>query len=591
VRQPRGFRDRLASAPELSGEHAALELVLGWARAALAVVLLIAIQLDPTEPPQYAGLVKTLLFSYAVYSGVVLALLRLSTGAASAFGRILHGLDLLWAVLLTLWTEGPDSHLFLVFVFAVLGAAYRWGLRETLATASGAIALLALEASPAARAFVSAPFHLGHFLVLTSYVLILGLFLGLLSEREKKLRFGATAITRVVRRVRAEEGPVASMYGVLGEVRALFGSERVLLAVEERYGGRLFLWATPPHGHDGRVPFARTELDPAERERYFFQVPDQADTWGAAWRGPDEAAESPRLLVLDAQGRRVEADFLIPREFVAEHACRSLVCVSTIPGADRTGRLFLVNPAARTGRESSLTLLQAIVRQVSPSLENLFLVGRLRTRIEEIERSRVARELHDGVVQSLIGLEMQLDAARREAQRDPAAVAQGLGHIQGLLRHEILSLRDLMEQLRPIQVDSRTFIGTLAATVDRFRRNTSIEASFVPEVEEIELPPRACRELARVVEEALVNVRKHSGAHTVIVCLRRRDGDLNLTVRDDGRGFPFTGRLTLEELDRHHVGPLVIKERVRSIGGTLSIESAPERGTELDITVPERHHE
>jgi signal transduction histidine kinase len=591
VRQPRAFVTSFLRSPGPPGERATLELMLAWARAALAAVLLIATYLDPIEPPQHVRLVTTLLLAYAIYSGSVLALLRLRIGTGSALGPILHGLDLMWAVLLTLWTEGPDSHLFLLFVFAVLGAAYRWGLRETLATTGGVIVLLAVEANPALRTYTNASFHTSHFLILTSYLAFFGLFVGLLSEREKMLRLSAAAIARVMGQVRAEAGSVASMRGVLDELKALFGSERVLLAVEEPHGGQLFLWATPSRGHDGRIPFGRAELNPAMREQYFFQIPDRADTWRAAWQGSAWAADAPRLLVLDADSRRVDLEITIPGEFVAEHSCRSLICVSKVPGADRVGRLFLINPSTWTDRESSLTLIQAIVRQVGPALENLFLVGRLRTRIEEIERSRVARELHDGVVQSLIGLEMQLDAARRDATRDPASVAKSLEHMQGLLRHEILSLRDLMQQLRPIQVDSRTFIGTLATTVDRFRRNTDIEASFVPELEEIELPPRACRELARVVEEALVNVRKHAGAHKVIVRLRRRDGDLNLTIHDDGRGFPFTGRLTLEDLDRRHGGPLVIKERVRSIGGTLSIESAPGRGAELDITLPEQRHE
>ena len=589
--RPRGLLDSLVSPLGPRSERASLELLVACARAALAVILLIAIHLDPTEPAQHVTLVGILLLSYAIYSVSMLALLWLGAGARSGVGSILHGFDLMWAVLLTLWTEGTGSHLFLLFVFPVLGAAYRWGLGETLATAVTAIVLLTVETSSVARNYTHAPFHLNYFLIRASQLALFGLFLGLLSEREKKLRFRAVAISRVMMMVRAEAGPFASMQGVLDELKALLGSEHALLAVEESRDGRLFLWATSSWEQDRRIPFGRTELAPSRRGLYFFQVPDRADVWSATWRSASRTAEAPALLVLDAEGRRIDLDVTIPGEFVAEHPCRSLICVSKVPGTDRDGRLFLVNPSTRADEESSLTLLQAIVRQVGPALENLFLVDRLRTRIEQMERSRVARELHDGVVQSLIGLEMQLDVARREAERNPVPIAESLEHIQGQLRHEILSLRDLMQQLRPIHIDSSSLASSLAAAVDRFRRNTGIEGSFVSEVDDLELAPRACRELVRVVEEALVNVRKHSGARKVLIRLGRRNGELNLTIHDDGQGFPFMGRLTLEDLDRYHVGPLVIKERVRSIGGTLSIESAPGRGAELDITLPSHRYE
>ena len=591
VRQARGVVDRLVRSLGSLAERYSLELLVAWARVALALVLVVSNYLAPIEPAEHIALVNGLLLAYAIYSGSVLALLRLRTGAGSSLGPILHGLDLSWAVLLTLWTEGPDSHLFLLFVFAVLAAAYRWGLGETLVTAFTAIILLVVETSSVARQYTHTPFHLNYFLIRTLQLALFGLVVGLLSEREKTLRLRAVAISRVMRMVRFEGGSFASMHGALDELRALFGSERVLLAVEESLGGRLFLWATLSREQERRIPFGRTELDPSKRGVYFFGVPDLADVWGGTWRPAARTAEAPALMALDAEGRRVEVEVKVPGEFVAEHSCRSLICVSEVPGADRHGRLFLVNPSTRADAESSLTLLQAIVRQVGPALENLFIADRLRTRIEEMERSRVARELHDGVVQSLIGLEMQLDVARRDAERNPALIAKSLEHIQGLLRHEILNLRDLMQQLRPIRVDSGSLTGFLSTAVDRFRRNTAIDASFVSEVDEVELAPRACRELVRVVEEALVNVRKHSGARKVIVRLGRRDGELNLTIHDDGRGFPFMGRLALEDLDRHHVGPLVIKERVRSIGGTLSIESDPMTGAELDITLPSRRYE
>ena len=202
-----------------------------------------------------------------------------------------------------------------------------------------------------------------------------------------------------------------------------------------------------------------------------------------------------------------------------------------------------------------------------------------------MDRALVARELHDGAIQSLIGLEVQVDVLRRQAA-DAPGMADELGRIQQMLRQEVLNLRELMRQMRPLDLDPRQLLDFLAESVDKFRRETGIGASFVSDLRAIELPPRICTELARIAQEALVNIRKHSGASHVVLRLSEEDGTGRLVVDDDGRGFDFSGRLSQAELDAARKGPVIIKERVRSIGGRLAIESTPGRGARLEITFP-----
>ena len=98
--------------------------------------------------------------------------------------------------------------------------------------------------------------------------------------------------------------------------------------------------------------------------------------------------------------------------------------------------------------------------------------------------------------------------------------------------------------------------------------------------------PWVCATVARIVQEGLVNVRKHSDASHVVVQFDRRDGHWRLTIEDDGRGFPFSGRFSQAELEADGKGPLVIKECVRLINGELTLESIPGRGSRLEITIP-----
>jgi len=212
------------------------------------------------------------------------------------------------------------------------------------------------------------------------------------------------------------------------------------------------------------------------------------------------------------------------------------------------------------------------------------------TNAKAMDRALVARELHDGAIQSLIGLEVQVDVLRRGASDSPP-MAEELGRVQQMLRQEVLNLRELMRQMRPLDLDPRQLPEFLAESVDKFRRETGIAASFVSELREIALPPRICTELARIAQEALVNVRRHSGAANVVLRLSLENGAGRLVVDDDGRGFDFSGRMSQTELDAARKGPVIIKERVRSIGGLIAIESTPGRGARLEITFPNEPHE
>jgi signal transduction histidine kinase len=88
------------------------------------------------------------------------------------------------------------------------------------------------------------------------------------------------------------------------------------------------------------------------------------------------------------------------------------------------------------------------------------------------------------------------------------------------------------------------------------------------------------------VQEGLANVRKHSGARHVLVRAAAADGRLKLSIEDDGRGFPFSGRLSQPELTAVRQGPVVIMERVRELGGEISVESRPGHGARVDVAVP-----
>src|SRR2546428_2737753 len=284
--------------------------------------------------------------------------------------------------------------------------------------------------------------------------------------------------------------------------------------------------------------FRWLDSSPSDREMYLYDSP--AETC-YAWRKSGERGGHFALLGLDKGGaklRNLSASFV--DRLAQQCELSNLMTVSFIFGREWWGRIFLLDPALTGELEEELRFLQELVRQVGPAVYNVYLLRRLRLRAGALERARFARELHDGAVQSLIAVEMQVDVLRRQSGNSES-VTDELRRIQGLLREEVLKLRELMQQMKSLDVDSRKLLGFLGDTVERFQRETGISARFFSELEEVNMPQQVCREIARIVQEGLVNVRKHSRARQVLVRLGTSHDRWKLVIEDDGWAFLSRG--------------------------------------------------
>lgn len=580
----RWLAERFQTPPE-AGPSGRPERVLATGRALLSVAALAAIYVDPTEPSRYAYLAYGLLAGYVVFSFAVLLLLRLRTEFSGRAILLIHGVDLLWAAVICLFTEGPNSPFFLFFVFALCAAAYRWRLVETVATAVLMVGVLIVEAFLLSYGPLAGPvegaYEVNRFVMRGTYLLILAFLLGYLAEEEKELRGEGDASARLLAKARMDLGLRATLQGVLDELLRIFGSRRALLPVEETGSGRIFLWQAARKVESEDVLLQMRELGPP---RPVALSPPQ----GVAWSGQRMLREGRAVwscIAVDEQGRGLSPPVQLPDDFLAGYNCQSFLGAAFAFGEEFSGNILLLDPVRGRPAGSDPQFLRTLMRNVGPAIYNVYLLRRLRSRAGAMERARVARELHDGAIQSLIAAEMQVDVLRQKMAARSEPAAEELDHIQRLLRNEVMALRELIQQMKPLDIAPRKLLEFLAVSIELFRRETGIAASFVTDLDEVSLPPRVCRELARIVQEALANVRKHSAARNAVVWFGREDGVWKLVIDDDGRGFDFIGHFSQAELDRARKGPLVIRERVRSIGGELTIESIPGRGARLEITL------
>ena len=573
-------------APVDRDEQRRIERVLASARVFLAGFGLLAIYLDPTEPTRYSQLSYALLCGYALYAVAVWAALRRLPEFVPSFAWM-HALDLIFPAVFTLVTEGPNSPFFLFFIFVLTAAAFRWGFLETVLTAATISALMLVEALLLSHAKVvglEGEYEINRLVIRLSYLLILGVLLGYLAEAEKRLRAEDIFIGRLIAKARVDVGLRGTMQTVLGESLRLFVAPRALAVVQQATSGRVFLWDSHVL-ENGSYSIAGSEVPPDERRQYLIALPAHAayaqrrnDGW-ATWG-------------MNGDGTRVRIDAgWSPSTCPHMGDAKSVLAVEINMGREWSGCLLLFD--AHSGDKlQELRFAQKFIRQIGPALYNVYLLRRLRSRAGAVERARVARELHDGAIQALIAVEMEVDVLRREAARgdNAGALAERLQRVQEMLREQVFDLRTLMQQMRPVELGSAQLLDHLADIVERFRRDTGISADFTSSLEDVELPPRVCRELVGITQEALANVRKHSGARRVLVRFGVQQGNWTLQVEDDGRGFDFAGTKDLPELEACRKGPAVIKERVRILGGNLEIESLPGEGTRLQVTCPQKSH-
>lgn len=582
-------------APPDPSEIRRIERWLATARVFLAVSALVAIRMDPTQlgnsPAAYG-----LLGFYMGNSILVLMLLRRRKASTARFRILVHAADIVWPAFISVFGDGPRSPFILFFVFVLTAAAYRWGLWETLSTAAAEVVLLWAESFLLFHVWVtrggSLPWHIfsglqmnttefepKRLFMLSVYLLVMGLLLGYLAQQQKHLRAEKAGVTRMLAKVRVAAGLTGTLQQISGEVLAMYGAARLLVASQEIHSHRRFLGEL--RSVNGELSdFAWLESGPREAQSYLEDFSGEvcyASNAGGRWS----------VIALDGDGNPVPAPSHEPLVRLNElQPFASLIMVSFVFGGEWRGRVFVFDPSWQGDTQEELRFLLDLLRQVGPAVYNVYLLHRLRRRAGAAERARFARELHDGAVQSLIAVEMQVDVLRRQAETSPGLVETELGRIQGLLREEVLKLRELMQQMKSIDVDSRKFLSVVTDTVERFERETGISARFVTDIEKLEMPGKVCREMLRIVQEGLVNVRKHSQARHALVRLSSSPSQWSLTLEDDGKGFPFSGRLTQEELDQMSKGPMIIKERVRLIDGALTVESNPGLGTRLEVKVP-----
>ncbi|MBK8021409.1 MAG: YHS domain-containing protein [Chloroflexi bacterium] len=200
----------------------------------------------------------------------------------------------------------------------------------------------------------------------------------------------------------------------------------------------------------------------------------------------------------------------------------------------------------------------------------------------EHERKHLARELHDDAVQSIIAVTRSIDLARNWVRTEPDKAVTMLQAARQQAVEVVNTLRQLIGGLRPPALEELGLVAALKMHVDAIE---TLDVSLKIEGAARRMDEPRELTLFRAAQEALANVVRHSGAARAMVCLSYGESCVELTVRDDGRGFQLPAQLG-DLAFRHHYGLLGIRERVTSLGGMLKIESTPGQGSAIHVHLP-----
>src|SRR5271170_1215543 len=475
--------------------------------------------------------------------------------------------------------------LFVVFALATQGDARLMLALVAVATAGIIFRVALMELSG---------WHAWHWLTIGLGTVISGLGMGFLGAREREHLERQQFLEKITGLLQFDRGLTESVRQALGEIALEFECEQACLAIRDEELERLFVWKIHPNdreiGGPETLPLSRSDtfLTEAFETSFCWEFNEGGGT-GFGW---------------DRRSGQVFRNLPAPPASTREEfGARTLLAVTIEAGGRPTGRVLLINPDGLNGAtgtgglngaqgsrrrftKGELRWFEQIIRHVGPPLENVFLMRHLRARAVESERSRISRDLHDGILQTLLSLNIQLDVLRHKFPWTPEQAGKELETLQKTVQQESGELRRMVTDLRPLRVESADMRELMLGFAERFRNEAAMAVDLFIEDRNLRLPDRICRELFQIYRESLNNIKKHAKASHVVVKLGQDEAKVSLVVDDNGRGFSFSGRYSSEELDRLRLGPISIKERTRGVGGTLTVESNPGHGARLTVEIP-----
>ena len=539
-----------------------IERLIAFLRVALTVFCFAVFITSPGLRPQLAGPFALILATYALF-GVGVALLPTIGKYRTGWQLPVHLIDIGVVSILTYFIHSVSAAFFILYVFVLMSATFRWDWHGALWTT---IALPALQIT---FFKLSAPAAV-QFLIDWGFLFIVGgvfVFFGVARERstERLTQIADWPNNRLQSYTDIDDRWLDAS---LSHIAAAFQAPRVLLLWDIAQEPYCFstLFTDGKCQHERSMAGTFSNLVVAEFENRTFAT---------------EAVESNEYSTLN--GTKQLAGSAINQSIQTRFKISS-VCGAAFSGEYCKGRVFILDRSHWT--DDDLTLAEIVASRLHLELEYYALSVELKETAASRERVRLAHDLHDGVLQTLTGAALQLSSMATGSEQQ---VKHKLDDIRELLLREQQRIRAFVEGREPSPRDRDTDLNNeIKREIDRIERRWGCTVLLSVTPPNAAVPTELLRQIEFLLAEAAANSVQHGKASHLKITVEQASNTIRLNIVDNGKGLSGPpGTYTLRELTAQVIGPRSICRRVAELGGTLTLATS-NKGVELDVELPHR---
>jgi signal transduction histidine kinase len=505
---------------------------------------------------------------YTVYSAVLC--LFAGRRIRPLLSKLSYSADVVWVAVLIAFSE--DLSLTFLFLFSTVIAAFQWSfvaaLRLTLVAASFLVAIGLFKAQLGSELQ-----H--HEIVLPSiYLLVFGYLLACWGAREIAAKRRLVLLKEITRLSNPRFGIDRTIGAMIERLRAFHDAEACLMILTDSANNKHLLYRT-----DCRKPERASQADaiPAETAQLLLAPPlEQAMIYAGAprawewWRSP----QANYSVFEVGRGRRSAVAHGSNQALIATIDAESFIGVPVRYSDSTIGRLYLTTARRHAFSPADASFLSQVVEQIIPVIENIRLVDQLATSAAEEERRRLARDIHDNVIQSYIGFRIGLAAVSEKLHAGNRDIAGDIAQLRAITDQEIEALRRFVRRLPGDGKRENVLLASVQRFVATFTKATHI-AVRVEAACDLHINDRLVAEVFQMIVEGLSNIRRHTRATCASIVLTRRDDNLTVRVSNDGADAapaPFM--------------PRSIAERAAALGGQVFVEQIAGGATQVSIEIP-----
>jgi signal transduction histidine kinase len=504
---------------------------------------------------------------YAVYSALLYLLAR--RPLRPLLSKVVFSADAAWVALLILFSD--NISLAFLFLFSTVITAFQWSFLASLR-----LTLLAANFSAATgfmKVLLGADLEHHEIVLPPLYLVVFGYLLACWGARELAARRRLVLLKEISRLSNPRFGVDRIVGTTMERLRSFYDADTCLIvasdSASDTYTLRRASTCDPERA-------SQADAIPAETAQMLLALPRHQAVTVSSSRLPFERWQLPavRQYVYDiSESRRVVSAAPIDDMLIAALDTRAFISVPLHYRDGTFGRLYLTRARGRGFSHADMSFLLQVIEQMLPVIENIRMLDKLASNAAAEERRRLARDIHDTMVQTFIGYQLGLAAVRERIDAGVGDLADNTTQLMATTDQIITTLRSYIHRIPSGYEHEGVLLDAVSRFVGTFYETTQIEVQ-VEATEDLRINDRLAAEVFQMIVEGLSNIRRHTRAACASIGLTRQDDYLRLQIGNDGATAPV------------RFIPRSISERAAALGGWARVDHIVGVGTQVIVEIP-----